>query len=277
MKKIIAVFDGLRFSNATLEQAVDLAKHHQAHLVGVFLSESLRTGFAVYETVAGQTRRGRNALQLLEEDDRTSLEASIDLFESACRNAGLEHSLHKDKGSALEQLVHESIFADLLVIDRRETFSSAEESTPGWFVKYALHEVLCPVWIAAPQPVRIDKLIFLYDGKPSSVYAMKQFAYLFPDYSVFRTEVFTFKPETLNLHVPDHRLIHEWTKRHYPNAVFQTIQGDRDEALAVLRQQVPALLVTGSYRRPQLSMFFERSFADELMRNLKMPVFIAHA
>ncbi|HMI59711.1 MAG TPA: hypothetical protein VK518_02345 [Puia sp.] len=276
MKKIIAVFDGLRFSNATLEQAVDLAKHHQAHLVGVFLPESVHTGFAVYEAMAGQTRRGQNTLQLLQEDDRASIEASVELFESACRKAGLGHSLHKDKGSALEELIHESIFADLLVIDRQETFSSIEESTPGWFVKYALHRVLCPVWIAAPNPVKIDKLIFLYDGKLSSVYAMKQFRYLFPDYSVFKTVVFTFKPETLNLHVPDHRLIHEWIKRHYPHAVFQTIQGDRHEALAVLRQQTPALLVTGSYKRSQVSMFFEKSLTDELLRDLKMPVFIAH-
>ena len=36
MKKFVAAFDGLNFSESTLEYAVEIAKGAKAHLVGVF-------------------------------------------------------------------------------------------------------------------------------------------------------------------------------------------------------------------------------------------------
>ena len=36
MKKIIAAFDGLKFSKSTRDYAIQIAKENNAHLVGVF-------------------------------------------------------------------------------------------------------------------------------------------------------------------------------------------------------------------------------------------------
>jgi hypothetical protein len=39
MKKIIAAFDGLKFSGSTRDYAIDIAKQANTHLAGVFMEE----------------------------------------------------------------------------------------------------------------------------------------------------------------------------------------------------------------------------------------------
>ena len=51
MKKIIAAFDGLKFSRSTRDYAITLAKMHKAHLVGVFLEDFTYTGYKIYDLV----------------------------------------------------------------------------------------------------------------------------------------------------------------------------------------------------------------------------------
>jgi hypothetical protein len=39
MKKIISAFDGLKFSNSTMQHAIHIAKQSNAHLVAAFLDD----------------------------------------------------------------------------------------------------------------------------------------------------------------------------------------------------------------------------------------------
>ncbi|MDR3716442.1 MAG: universal stress protein [Puia sp.] len=278
MKKIIAAFDGLRFSQDTLEEAIDLSRHHDAHLVGVFLPEFVHAGFVVFETVETLSYAGgREQVERLHRQDAAVLKESIARFEKACQGAGLQHTVHSEKDFALKALLHESVFADLLLIDRRETFSSLEEKVPGAFLKSLLHDLACPAWIIAKKTVPVSKMIFLYDGGVPSAYAMKMFTYLFPDMTHKDVEVLSFTMDTQNLHVPDHRLVHEWMKRHYPHALFKVVPGGRAELLALLREEGPGtVVITGSYARSRWSNWLLPSLSDELMQESKTPVFIAH-
>ena len=279
MKKIIAAFDGLRFSASTLEEAISLAQRHSAHLVGVFLQEFVHTGFAVFEAVETQSYpAGKEMVDRLHRQDAADSKASVDLFEKSCREAGLSHSVHCDKNSALEDILHESIFADILLIDRHETFSSLEENIPGWFLKSLLHGVQCPVWLVSKKTGPVNRLVFLYDGDASSVYSMKMFTYLFPDMAGSEIQVLTFKSNTLDLGLPDNELVHEWMKRHYPRAVYKVVKGGPNELFTLLKEEGPDILVViGAYERSRLSTWLLPSLADELMQKIKAPIFIAHS
>jgi nucleotide-binding universal stress UspA family protein len=278
MKKIIAAFDGLRMSDSILDEAIKMAKQHNAHLVGVFLKEVTARGFAVYETLVGHAGQGKDLFEYLEKEDAVTYQTSVDTFESACQEAGVPYSVHRDNQSARKELLHESVFADLLIIDPGETFSYIEENTPGWFLKYILHEAHCPVWLASKtQSLPVHKLVFLYDGSPSSVHAIKMFTYLFPEMSGKEVLVLSLKIATLNLHVPDNKLIHEWMKRHYSNATYKVVQGSERELVSLCKEQGPeALVVAGAYERSRISTWLYPSLADELMRQLKAPLFITH-
>jgi len=277
MKKIIAAFDGLRFSEGTLEEAIRLARYHNAHLVGVFLHEFTSRGFVVYEALVGQTGDTRQLFEKLEKEDACTYQASVDTFEAACQEKGIPYSIHKDKRSARRELIHESIFADLLVIDPEETFSYIEEEMPGWFMKSILHEVHCPVWLIAKKQATPDRLVFLYDGSASSMHAIKMLTYLFPEMGGKQVLVLSVKSGTLNLHVPDNKLIHEWIKRHYSHADYKVIQGEEEDLVRLCRELGPeALIVAGAYERNRLSNWLRPSLADNLMRELKAPLFITH-
>jgi len=277
MKKIIAAFDSLCFSESTLEEAVKMAKQHDAHLVGVFLQEYTARGFVAYETLVGRVGSESDLFEELEKDDAATSRASIDTFEAACQEAGVSYSIHRDRKSARRELLHESIFADLLVIDPNETFSYVEQDMPGWFLRNILHEAHCPVWLVSRKLQPVQKLIFLYDGSPSSMFAIKMFTYLFPDMSEREVQVLSVKSGTLNMHVPDNKLIHEWMKRHYSRAGYKVVQGNEQDLINLCRDQGPeVLVVAGAYERGRISNWLYPSLADQLMRLLKAPLFITH-
>ena len=80
---------------------------------------------------------------------------------------------------ALQELLHETIYADLLVINKSETFTHYEKEPPTEFIRDLLTDVQCSVLIVPKKYYSIDQLVLLYDGEPSSVYAFKMFTFYF--------------------------------------------------------------------------------------------------
>jgi hypothetical protein len=277
MKKIIAAFDSLGFSESTLQYAVFLAKEYNAHLVGVFLRQSTRIGYAVYATIARQSDSGRSIFDAIDNADKVTMNKAIMDFEAGCRKAKINYSVHRNRKNALEELLHETAFADLLVIDARETFSYIEKNLPGWFIKNVLQDAQCPVLLAPAKFTPVKKLILLYDGSPSSIQAIKMFNYILPEMSSLETKVLTAKDDNSNLHLPDNRLMKEWMKRHHPHVTYQVLRGTEKKIVSIIsREGADVIIVAGSYQRSGLSMLFHKSLADLLLRQTNAPVFIAH-
>ena len=67
-------------------------------------------------------------------------------------------------------------------------------------------------------------------------------------------------------------------KRHYPKAKYIVTKGwAEDEIIKHLKQTSDnALVVIGAYRRGTVSRWFRESMADSLMKEVKLPLFIAH-
>jgi hypothetical protein len=66
MKKIIAAFDGLKFSHSACDYAVFLAKKTGAHLVGVFLDDFSYHSYKVYDLIREDGRNAESKLKQLE-------------------------------------------------------------------------------------------------------------------------------------------------------------------------------------------------------------------
>jgi len=277
MKKIIAAFDSLGFSESTMQYAVFLAKEYDAHLVGVFLRETTRIGYAVYATITKQSDSGRSILDAIENADKVTMNNAIMTFESGCQKAKINYSIHKDKKDALQELLHETAFADLLVIDAWETFSYIENNLPGWFIKNVLQDAQCPVLLVPRKFTPINKLILLYDGSPSSIQAIKMFNYILPEMSKLETKVLSAKEDRSNLHLPDNKLMKEWMKRHHPHVNYEILQGTEKEIASIISHEgTDIIIVAGSYHRSSLSMLFHKSLADLLLKQTNAPIFIAH-
>jgi nucleotide-binding universal stress UspA family protein len=278
MKKLIAAFDGLNFSESTMNYAIFLAKHAHAHLVGVFLEDFTRHSYSMADISKFEGADFEKHLDELNDKDKVERNESIEIFEKACQNGGINYTIHRDRNIAIQELLHESIYADLIIISETETISRYEEPVPTSFIRNLLNDVQCPVIVAPPAYKPIDKIILLYDGEPSSVHAIRTFSYLFESMKNFEIEVISVKGGAQSMHLPDNKLMKEFIKRHYPKAQFLVLKGiPEDEIIKNMhREKNDPIIVLGAYRRSRISRLFRPSMADYLLQQLQMPLFIAH-
>lgn len=277
MKKIIAAFDGLKFSESLATYAVGIAKQSKAHLVGISLEDFTHHSYKFSDIIDDKEGIDTRIKKLNKKDARKRSLGTV-AFESACQSAGINYSIHHDRSIALQELLHESIYADLLITDFTETFTKYTEKPPTRFIRDLLSNVQCPVLLVPDKYKPIDKITILYDGEPCSVYAIKMFSYMFGGLKDLSIEVVTAKKTDQSLHLPDNKLMKEFMKRHFPAARYTVVKGEVEgEIVSYLKvQKANNLIVSGAYRRGMVSRWFRESMADILMKNLKLPLFIAH-
>ena len=278
MKKFIAAFDGLQLNTATLQYAIHLSKQCNAHLVGVFLEDILRTSYGVAEMRNYAGNDFDHHLNELREKDSRTRQQSISIFEEACTRAQLGFSIHRDQNVAHQELLHESVYADLLIIGSGESLSRTRETSPPRFLRELLNEVQCPVLAVPPNYQPPQKIVLLYDGEPSSVFALRAFSYLFSSIKHLPTEVLSVKREDDSAQLPDNRLITEFVERHFPNPEYIVLRGSPEEEILthLTFENEKALIVLGAYQRSRFSRLFRDSMADVLMQHTSLPLFIAH-
>jgi nucleotide-binding universal stress UspA family protein len=278
MKKFLAVFDGYKMSESTVGYAIQLTKSADAHLVGIFLNEFIYHSYSVYEVMTTY-KDYEEVLEKLNAIDAKKREAAALEFQRICEKAGVQFSIHKDNIIAIQELKHESMFADLIIINESETFTRYKEPLPTRFIKDLLGDVQCPVLIVPSVFKPVNKIICLYDGAPAALHAIKMFSYILNNPQNLPVEVFTVKEKKQQgLHVPDNKLMREFIKRHFPKATFTVLKGDAELEISNYLRNHPEneLVVLGAYHRSELSRWFKMSMADILMKELNMPLFIAH-
>jgi hypothetical protein len=277
MEKILAAFDGLQYSNSTKEYAIYLAKQTATHLVGVFMDDLTYTSYKIYELVTKQGVSEEKLNQYRLKDKAIRDKAAHD-FSTACQEAGIEYVVHHDRNIAIQDLKHESIYADLLIIDAKETLTHYPEKQPTRFIRDLLADAQCPVLLVPQKFKPVEKIILLFDGEPSSVHAIKMFSYLLPQLTQLETEVISVNPVNTTLNMPDNKLMKEFMKRHYPKAKYKVMKGLAEEEIVkyLKLQQGHVMVVLGAYRRGTISRLFRESMADTLMQKVKLPLFIAH-
>ena len=174
------------------------------------------------------------------------------------------------------ELIEESRFADVLVVDTEISFNKRYDATPTEFVRDILEKAECPVIIASESFEAIDEIIFTYNGSAASVFAIKQFTYLFPQLHNKKTSVIQFN-EAGKWQDPDKYKFKEWLKEHYTNFHFEALKGKADTILFdYLFKRKNMFLVMGAYGRNALSQFFKSSQAYILIKTLTQPIFITH-
>jgi nucleotide-binding universal stress UspA family protein len=278
MKKIIAAFDGLKFSESTKAYSIHLAKQCNAHLVGVFLEEFSYTSYKIYDLVRAKGKSTESIKKKWDKKDTKRRAVAVANFEAACKKEGLNYTIHRDRSVAIQELLHESIYADLIVIDSRETLTHYPEKVPAEFIRHLLSNVQCPVLVVPHLYKPVSKLVLLYDGEPTSVHAIKMFSYILPALKPYTTEVITVNDRRQNLQLPDPRLMKEFMKRHFPKAGYTVLKGSAETQIVnyLKNQKELPLVVLGAYRRGMVSRWFRPSMADVLMKDLRLPLYIAH-
>jgi hypothetical protein len=122
----------------------------------------------------------------------------------------------------------------------------------------------------------MDEVIFAYDGSASSVFAIKQFTYLFPVFKNKKAVVVNVNKQERSA-IDEQFKMKEWLSAHYQDVNFVILSGNAsDELFGYLLEKKNAIVVLGAYGRGILSRFLKPSHASLLLRTINLPIFIAH-
>ena len=276
MKKIIAAFDGFKYSTSTEKYAIFLSKITGALLAGIFLEDFTYRNYRLFDMVGSEGVPEEKVKELIAAD-KALRNNSVKKFEQACESAAINYSVHRDKSIALQELLKETIYGDLLLINKSESLTHFEELIPTHFIKSLLADVQCPVLLLPPEFKQPEKIVILYDGSPSSVYAARMFSYMMPQLKNLPLSIISVEANTevRSLHEP--KLMKEFVECHYPEAKIKLLKGDPEsEIVAYLEKQTGAFVILGAYKRSLVSRWLKNSMADILMEEIDLPLFIAH-
>lgn len=276
MKKILAIFDATKYSATTSRYAIELAKSSNSMLVGVFIRDMRFSNFS-YSYVADVPFVDFNAI---EESNTAELEKAalnIYLFKHACDKVGVHHKVHLDKGVPIQEVIKESAYADLIVVDAKTSFFSFDDNTPAHFLKDILADCYCPILIVPADYHAFEKIVLCYDGSPSSTFAIKMFAYLFPELRSIQATVVTVNA-TVGNHLQQESNLKDLIKQHFHKVDYSILRGKvEEELMQFLKQENEnAVVVMGAYGRSSLSRFIHHSLSNRIIKDISLPVFITH-
>jgi hypothetical protein len=126
------------------------------------------------------------------EQDRDSVENNILLFEQFCQHENIRYHVHEENYHfKIEHLNTESRFAVLLIVNKRLYTGKKEKEPWEITVKQTLQHAECPVLLLPSNFKSVKRIAIAYDGRKESMFALKQFNYIFPQLSGLPTEMFT--------------------------------------------------------------------------------------
>lgn len=259
MEKILLAMDGYRQNTYAIDFACYLAKLTHSHLTGVFLD--------------GAQDSGEPAIVTSPIDPGLQY---VQLFQAACLRRDIAAKVHRDRGVPVGDILLESRFSDLIVVDPETSFRRTDNDFPGRFVRDVLLAAECPVVVSPYQFDGLNEVIFAYNGTSSSVFAIKQFTYLFPEFRI-KSAVVVHVSNGAEPAMEEQYKMKEWLSAHYDKVEFVLLKGDAsDELFGYLLQRKNAIVVMGAYGRGILSRFLKPSHASLLLRSINLPIFIAH-
>ncbi|MEO7982441.1 MAG: universal stress protein [Bacteroidota bacterium] len=278
MQKILLAVDPVNPDKNALDFACFLGRLTRSKITGVFLEDTAAAKEPVLRKVHGMLSENFPSDKQPEECQTIDsvVEKNITWFKEACASREVNCKLHRDRGVPAIELLAESRFADMIVTGPDTSFNRLYEGRPTEFLKEILMKTACPVIISPERFGAIDEIVLAYDGSPSSIFAIKQFTYLFPQLSGRKITLIQINKKGI-WEDPDKYYLTEWLKEHYTDLHFETRKGDSDtELFEWLFKRKNTFVVMGAYGRTTLSQFFKRSHAELLIHLLSQPIFIAH-
>jgi hypothetical protein len=271
MKKVIIPFNGIKFSEGAFSYAANLNSIKPILLTGIFLPHVAFSGFFLFPpALLG------DAEPLEQKVEEENIQKNIERFTSLCEKNHIEYRIHEDLDDfAIPELIKETRFADLLIIGSEIFFKNISENDSNIFLKDMLQHTECPVLVVPEKYYFPSRNILAYDGSASSVFAIKQFAYLFPHLCNNKTILVYAAEETED--IPAHENIEELAASHFSDLAITVLDTERKKNFNewVLKHENP-ILVSGSFGRSGFSSLFTKSFVINIIDAHQTPVFIAH-
>ena len=273
MKKVLIAYDGINFPKGAFSFARQLNRISPILLTGVFLPQNNYASLWSYANALS----GSSLIPLVEEEQAAEINNNMERFKSMCQTDDIAFRIHKKYyGISIAEMPMETRFADLLLLGGEKFQSSLLESEHNSHVIDMLKNTECPVMVIPEGYKNTNMNILAYDGSSSSMFAIKQFTYLFPELSHNETTLVYIDPKDSQM-MPDQDYIMEYASQHYSRLTFETIPSHPGKKIAAWLDDKPnAILVSGACGRSFISEMVKESFIIRELERHQHTVFIAH-
>jgi hypothetical protein len=272
MIQVLVVIAGHQLPQGPLSFLHAMQENDRVHAKGLFF-------FPADVSALAAASAGNNIVPImqLEDSEKETMANNKTLFARKCEQHFIPFTIHEnDKAWDRNLLIKESRFADLILISGELFYAGIHQSQPNQYLHQVLHNAECPVLVVPENFSSIRQVLMAYDGSPESLYAIKQFCYLFPALIDLPTEVI-YVSENAGIPIPDIERIKQFTRLKLDAMSFDNLTFNASECFSTwISEKKDVLLVSGSFSRSAFSYLAKRSFTADMIRDHKMPVFIAH-
>jgi hypothetical protein len=272
-KQILFVCAGKEFPQGAFNFLCSLQAQEPVHVLGLFFNPIDVDAMVAVSQIVVQGPYDR-----LKEEEHEAMEAAKESFARQCEQHHIRYQVHVHDGQwDKDILVGESRFADVLVLSGELFYADINLRQPNVYLREALSGAECPVVIIPEVYKQCDHVFMAYDGTKESLFAIKQFCYLFPWLTDLPTEMLYVRDEPED-NIPDLERLRQYTRQHFDAMGFSKLHFKASHYFSTwIGEKKNVLLVTGSYGRSAFSYLAKHSFAEQVISEHKIPVFIAHA
>lgn len=213
----------------------------------------------------------------LADEDRTITNV-ISKFEGTAKESSARYEVYNDFRLTTHEVVKQSTYADLLILSYRIFFNYMTGKPDSSTIYQILKGSKCPVLILPEGTTKVDNIIFTYDNKESSVFAIKAFSSLFSSRTKNKVvSILTVMPN-LDEEIRNEKLLLKLVKQHYCNVGKQVLEGNNiSREIYYFAENVEnPLVVMGAFGRSRISNLLIPSVAQYLLEKSNIPLFIAH-
>ncbi|MCU7551725.1 universal stress protein [Chitinophagaceae bacterium LB-8] len=271
MKKILVILNAGHFPQHVISSAIDIAKKSSSFIYAVFLNDLKTSPEFDYPFPNDLALAGTNVLtEQAKLENRKRIESELQVFKDGCDVEGIPFSFEIDEVTSVSHLLHISSFSDLIMADAR---SDSDE----YSIKDILIGAHAPVLLVSREWKSPEKIILCYDGKLSSIYAIKIFSYVFPEWTGLPAKII-YVTSKQDEQLPHEGHFQNWINHHFSNLESEILHGNAEEQIVnyIHPDSEGKIVVMGSYGEHTLSRIFHTSLSNAVRTQTYASLFITH-
>lgn len=279
MAKFLVALDGSTSFNRDLFQlSTDLFNNVEEHLfVGMLVKDVSyinTVGNYIGESVMAEVSPVKG---FLNEEDNVITEV-ISQFEKTARDTNIRYEIYNDFRLTAHEVIKQSTYADMLILSYKVFFNYLTGKPDTSILYQILKGSKCPVLILPKGTNKIDNIIFTYDNKESSVFAIRAFSSIFSGNIKNKIVSILSVMPNVDEEIKNEKLLLNLVKQHYHNVGIQLLEGNNiSKEISNFAHNVQnPLVVMGAYGRSHISNLLIPSVAQYILKKSNLPLFIAH-
>ena len=177
LKRIVLVLDASVAGKTACTYAIDLAKHHQAELLGVAVLDTPWLTATQPEPLGGSAFKIRHDEEIIR-STQSHIEEMLTEFKSVCAKENISCQAIEIEGFPANEIEMASYQGDLIVVGKTTDFHFELDTDSDITVRHVAHDNPRPLIVIPKIPEKSDVILVAYDGRIRSSRALHMFLLL---------------------------------------------------------------------------------------------------